>query len=236
MRVDDTNAQYSAVNIYETMTSVDAGTGASATKYWKKSSTSDINSRSWYAIGNKKVFYFFSDWHSTNTLQPAVYSFGWFPSLKSGDGYNTMLIGHDISTPSGSYANNDFSRINDKLSTEGQAIARSYHQMGGSISFYKLSGIGGSYSYMGNNGNQFPNPVNNGVNLFPVYISESSNDALRGKLPGVFSSYENTAGAFLSRNKDIFMNGKRYIAYRICNSSAANNYCNCWFTLDEEWT
>lgn len=235
LRVDDTNAQYAAVNIYETMTNVDTGTGASTTKYWKKSSTSDTTSRPWYAIGNGKVFYLFSDWHPTYVLQPAVYSFGWFPSLKSGDGYNTMLIGHDVSTVAYQINSLDFGRINDTTYVNGQILARSYTQLGTSQIFYKV-GIG-AHLYMGyDTGFPFPNLPDNGVHLFPLYIYESSSNVFRGKFPGVLSPNEYTNGAFLSRDKTIVINGKRYIAYRFCNSTSGNKYCNCWFPLDEEWT
>lgn len=231
--VDDTNAQYAAVTMYETMTNVDTGTGASTTKYWKKSSTSDTTSRPWYAIGNKKVFYIFADWHASYTLQPTGYAFGWFPSFKSGDGYNTMLIGHDVSAPAAQYANNDFAKLNG-INSNGHILARSFSQLGGSQSFYKI-GLGERGTMGNDSGYAFPNPSNNGVHLFPVYIYEVSNNILRGKLTGVLAPNEYTNGFFYSRDKTVVINGKRYIAYRITNSTTSDSYGNCWFPLDEEW-
>lgn len=235
LRVDDTNTLYSAVTMYETMSSVDVGTGASATKYWKKSIYSNTTSYPWHAIGNKKVFYFFSDWHPNYTLQPAGYAFGWFPSFKSGDGYNTMLIGHDVSNPSYPANNQDFAKIGSASDTEGQILVRSYSQLGSYISFYKLGGIA-LHTAMGyDTAYQFPNPVDNGVHLFPVYIYETNN-YIRGKFPGVYIPNEFTNGSFYSRDKTVIIDGKRYIAYRISNSNSNNQYGNCWFPLDEEWT
>lgn len=233
LRVDDTNAQYAAVTMYETMSNIDTGTGASTTKYWKKSSTSDTTARPWYAIGNKKVFYIFADWYASYTLQPAVYAFGWFPSLKSGDGYNTMLIGHDISSPAGQYSNNDFAKLNG-VNSNGHIFARSFSQLGGSQSFYKI-GLGGRSTMGNDSGYAFPNPPDNGVHLFPVYMYEVSNNILRGKLSGVLAPNEYTNGFFYSRDKTVVINGKRYIAYRITNSTTSDSYGNCWFPLDEEW-
>lgn len=234
LRVDDTNALYAAVNIYETMTNVDTGTGASTTKYWKKSSTSDTTSRPWYAIGNGKVFYLFSDWHTSYPLQPSGYCFGWFPSLKSGDGYNTMLIGHDISAPGNGSSNLDFTKIGGLTEIEGQIIARSYTQIGGYISFYKLAGIAG-HTDMGYLATfQFPNPTDNGVHLFPIYIYEYSVNVFRGKMPGLCAPNEHTNGAFNSRDKTVIINNNRYICYRLAVGS--NIVGNCWFPLDEEWT
>ena len=234
LRVDDTNAQYAAVTMYETMSNVDTGTGASATKYWMKSSTSDTTARPWYAIGNKKVFYIFAEWYSNYTLQAAAYVFGWFPSLKSGDGYNTMLIGHDISTPYNASYNIDFTKIGSTGEYEGQVIARSYTQIGGYISFYKLAGIGGHIDMGYLTTFQFPNPTDNGVHLFPIYIYEYSVNVFRGKMPGLYAPNEHTNGAFYSRDKTVIINNNRYICYRL----AVNNNIvgNCWFTLDEEWT
>lgn len=235
LRVDDTNTLYSAVNIYETMSDVDTGTGASVTKYWKKSTTANTTSMPWYAIGNKKTFYFFADWHPTYTLQPAGYCFGWFPSFKSGDGYNTMLIGHDVSAPTAQTSNLDFAKIGTSADTKGQVIVRSYSQLGSYISFYKLAGIS-LHTAMGyDTVYQFPNPADNGVHLFPVYIYETNN-YIRGKFPGVYIPNEYTNGAFYSRDKTVIIDGKRYIAYRICNSVSPGQIGNCWFALDKEWT
>lgn len=234
LRVDDTNAQYSAVNIYETMSNVDTGTGASTTKYWKKSTTSDTVVKPWYAIGNKKVFYLFSDWHPTYPLQPAGYCFGWFPSFKSGDGYNTMLIGHDISTPASPAVNNDFASFLS-TNTDGLLIARSYSQLGSAITFYKLPGIGNHTSMGYDPLFTYPNQVDNGIHLFPVYIYETSH-AFRGRVAGIYTPNEHTAGSFYSRDKTVKVDGKRYIAYRISNSISPGQIGNCWFPLDEEWT
>lgn len=236
LRVDDTNTLYSAVTMYETMSNVDTGTGASTTKYWKKSTTANTTAYPWYAIGNKKTFYFFADWHSSYILQPAGYCFGWFPSFKSGDGYNTMLIGHDISTPTYQCTNNDFAKIGSTGETDGQIISRSYTQLGSNVVFYKCIGIAGRTGSLGNDSAfSFPNPVDNGVHLFPVYIIETGNN-LRGKMPGLYGPNEYTNGSFYSRDKTIIVDGKRYIAYRITNSNSYNQYGNCWFALDEEWT
>lgn len=235
LRVDDTQTLYATVTMYETMSNVDTGTGGT-TVYWKKSTTANTTSMPWYAIGNKKTFYLFSDWHASYTLQPSGYCFGWFPSFKSGDGYNTMLIGHDVSTPTNPASYNDFARIGLSGGTKGQVIARSYSQLGSSILFYKYGGLS-SHEYMGYIGlYNFPNPVDNGVHLFPVYIYESGNNNLRGKFPGVYIPNEHTNGSFLSRDKTVIVDGKRYIAYRITNSNAVGQYGNCWFALDEEWS
>ena len=236
LRVDDSVAQYATVTMYETMTDVDNGTGASTPIYWKKSSTANTTSMPWYAIGNKKVFYFFSDWHASLTLQPAGYCFGWFPSLKSGDGYNTMLIGYTSTALNNTYQYNDFAKIGSSAETEGQVIARSYSQLSSSILFYKLAGIGSHLAMGYDSAFPYPNYADNGIHLFPIYIYESNNNIIRGRMPGLYTPNEFTNGLFYSRDKTVVINGKRYIAYRIGNSTASNQYGNCWFSLDDEWT
>ena len=57
--------------------------------------------------------------------------------VKSGDGYNTMLIGHDISAPGNGSSNLDFTKLYS-TEIEGQIIALFYPQIGSSILFYKL--------------------------------------------------------------------------------------------------
>ena len=64
LRVDDNNATNARVRGFETMTTVDNGTGLYPTDaqisgggYWLKSNTADSTSRNWAVIGDGRIFY-----------------------------------------------------------------------------------------------------------------------------------------------------------------------------------
>jgi len=233
LRVDDTNAQYMTVNMYETMTNVDTGTGAS-TVYWKKSSTSDTTARAWQLIGNGKVFYWFIDWNAaTAPLQPNGYAFGDFITAKAGDAYNCMIIGHTSSAPTGTFNVDSFYYNRGVSNNLGQYITRSFSQLGTSVSFFKESAT--NTTTMGYGGSIiFPNQTDNGIHLTPLYIIESATLAYRGRMAGLLCPFETTNGVFPALNKTVVINGKTYVAIRIV-STAANLYGNCFFPLDDEW-
>ena len=233
LRVDDTNAQYAKVTMYETMSGVSTGTGASSDFYWKKSDAYSASTRNWWLVGNTKTFYLFVDWNSSYLNQPNGYAFGDFVSLRPSDAYRCMLIGYNASAPSYPYSGCDFYYVSGSGNTQGHTIARSHSQIGSSISFFKMAL---SYSsYMGYAGSYvYPNPVDNGIHLSPVYIWESTTK-FRGYMPGLYCPFETTNGVFLSRDKTVVIGGRTYMAMRI-EGSNVNTYGNCWLDMTGPWT
>lgn len=233
LRVDDTNAQYMSVKLYETMTDIDAGTGASVVRYWMKSDVSNTTAKNWNIIGDSKMFYFLVDWDSTYSNQPNPYCFGDINSVKSGDAYHCILYGYHT-IPSDPYQYLDFASIGSPSDTEGALIARSYTQLGSALAFFKYAGIPGS-SYMGYGSTiTFPDPVDNGIHLVPVYVFLTASN-LRGVMPGLYSPIEQTNGVFNTRDKTVKINNKIYIAYKISNGVSNNQIGNCWFDLTGPW-
>lgn len=230
LRVDDTNTQYMTVNMYETMSSVDVGTGMSTTLYWNKSSTANTTARNWYLVGNSKVFYILIFWHASYLNAAHPLSFGDFISCKAGDAYNCMLNAYTLAASNTPWDNCSMTSLN-VVEVTGQFIARSYAQMGANIQFYKRAGCSGT-GFGVLNDVSFPNPADNGIHLTPVYIYEASPKIYRGIMPGLFVPFETTNMAFLNRDKSIIPNGKQYVGYI---TAKAGSYGNCWFNLDEAW-
>lgn len=233
LRVDDSNAQYMAVNLYETMSGVDTGTGASTTLYWKKSSTSDTTARPWQLVGDSKIFYLFTDWNATYTLQPNGYAFGDLLTAKAGDAYHCMIIGHTTSAPASAFTNNHFNINRGSANTTGLLLARSFSQLGAAVGFYKESAPASTAMGYGS-ATIFPNQSDNGVHLTPVYVVESATNAYRGRLPGLLVPFETTYGAFPAMDKTVVIGGKTHLAIKLV-ALANNTYGNVWFNLDEAW-
>ena len=233
LRADDSNAQYIAMTMYETMTDADTGTGVTGPVYWKKSSTSDTTARDWQLIGNGSVFYWFSDWNANNyPLKPMGYLFGDFPSVKSGDAYRCMLIGHTLASPSYTHSYCNFNYARGAVYTAGQWIARRYAQVGAAVAAYKecastnvTMGYGSATLY--------PNGADNGLHLVPVHVFEIGSNAYRGRMPGLYAPIENTQGVFQALDRTVTIDGKRYLAMRVTYD--ASNAGNCWFLFDGDW-
>lgn len=231
LRIDDTNAQYMLVTMYETMSDIDNGTGVSETLYWQKSDISSSSIRAWYLIGNSKLFYIMIGFANDYQDRVCPGSFGDFISCKVADAYNCMLIGHtNFSSYQGS--NSSFTHNKSVSAVSGQLITKSYSQTGSYIHFYKLSasstinfGYGGEIFY--------PNAADDGIHLTPVYMFETS--TYRGIMPGLLVPFENTNGSYSSRNKTLKIDNKTFISYKLAVSDDTNIVGNCWFSLDDNW-
>jgi hypothetical protein len=231
LRVDDSNAQYATVCAYETMSDVDTGTNKMGDVYWKKSNSSDTNSRNWVVFGNTKTFYLFAQWNTGYYYMG--FSFGDFTSYKSGDTYNTMLIGHNASAPSYTYQNQSFTYCSwSSTYVYGHYVIRSTTGLPGQASFFKIAVPSDQMGY--NALINFPSYTSSGVNLFPVYIVDNvaGNWGLRGKMPGLFVPAESSAG-FVTSLSRIVISNKTYIAMKM---ACANLPGNCFMSLDDnDW-
>lgn len=111
LRVDDTSTTEARVIGYEVMTDADTGTGPFPTNgqvsgglYLRKSDSADSTARPWVVIADEKRFYFLnnsagSDWYvaPTGAQMGGHFFFGEIASYKSGDAYNTLIMGSEAS-------------------------------------------------------------------------------------------------------------------------------------------
>lgn len=261
LRVDDTNAQYMTVRMFETMTDVNTGTGGSATVYWRKSSTSDSTARAWFVVGGTRGFYFTSAWHASNTAMHYVHGFGDFVSYKENDLYNAILIGTNSTTISYFGQNQGFSHLNNlpglwAFTTVGQYVMRNFTGLNTSWPFCKFAAVQTGYvgnwidSYytraqMGYNFCWFPNLATNGITLKPMDIVEETYGSYlvtRGIVPGAYVSCE-TTGFNIATGVRITINNKKFMGVVIAThkgDATYNNYATTYqgsvfFDLTSDW-
>jgi hypothetical protein len=177
---------------YESMTDVDTGTAAFPTAaqfsggvYWSKSTGPDATARPWTILVTDRTLLLMVNPNSlANGGSGFGGFFGHFKSFGQGDAFNTLLLG---GTALSAGSNNMFAnagQVNSALS--GHWAARSYTQLGGSVAmgkhtdYAKLQGAA-----MGASGPPYPNPVDNGLYMAPVYLHEIN--AIRGVLPGAWA-------------------------------------------------
>jgi hypothetical protein len=77
----------------------------------------------------------------------------------------------------------------------------------------------------------YPNPISNGLTLFPVEIYGLQ--GYRGRMPGLWVPAESTNGAFITGNMSVEINGVTFIAIKIITSGGTTNPGNCWLSLDK---
>ncbi|HSA48253.1 MAG TPA: hypothetical protein P5552_17405 [Candidatus Competibacteraceae bacterium] len=176
LRIDDTGTTSAQARMYEAMTSVNDGTGATPAADMTVSKSSASTARAWGLVTDGRLFYFFNGHTGNDYLTCLV--FGDIIDFSAANAYGSWLL---VSTtnPSTSLC---------RLSTNAYSfIARNYTQSGSYISSYLYShNISGGTQYMGSAGSPVPNPVNNSIHFWPVEIWEGGAQA-RGIPPGLWN-------------------------------------------------
>jgi hypothetical protein len=207
--VDDsapTTAKEARMRGYETMSALATGTQAFPTSaqssfgvVCRKSNTADSTTRPWYCIADATCFYLFVDTGDfTGPNYSCGFMFGDFFSYKSGDIYNTAIIGRNAENTNSD--NNEWlqvinSSVNALISTAwpaGHYVDRHWTGIGGSLLFSKfvslLAGISGGTG--GNNAGSsislcaYPNGPDGALELSPIWIGHQGN--VRGYLKGLW--------------------------------------------------
>lgn len=195
-RVDDTNALYARVQMYESMSDADTGVAAAPASpaggfYWHKRSAVAATGVYWVLRGDSRGFYISvapnaaSSAAASNGYGLYTYYAGDINSYRSGDAWCAALTGSESTTWSvtdGCVSNN--------ASTAGVVIARQSLGIGVSYKSRKAALSGGA-AYSGGDAyfGTFPSRPDNGLRLSPVLLSDSANSFAsgpRGEFPGVF--------------------------------------------------
>lgn len=193
-RVDDTNAQYARVQMYESMTDVDNGIAVAPLTiaggyYWHKRA-SGATASYWVLAGDAHGFYFLvaanpasSQAASGNVALVSQYM-GDLNSYRSGDAWAGVLTGSDSSA----YPNVS-SCVFCTAGSSGLSLKRMAHGLGGAAQcFRKVFGLVSSVS--GNDGTLgiFPSAVDNGLHLSSILLSDGPAAAAgpRGGMPGAY--------------------------------------------------
>ncbi len=182
------------VTMYERMTDVDSGFGASRL-VWRKAQSLSALSRPWILIGDSKRFWLVVAWSETYPNIWQCYFFGDVTSFKPGDKFNTILTGYwdgswgvDWDTVYagyyGGYMNTIWTGVGNN---NGYLIARPYSAFGSSVNVHW---IGPYTGWIGrHSASTYPNPCDGGLLLSgSLWIQEGGSfPTVRGIVPGIFS-------------------------------------------------
>ena len=192
VRVDDSNAQYARVQLYESMTDVDNGVSPAPQAvaggyYWYRSS--GTSARYWVLIGNSRGFYFALTTNSPNEKTTDGYSgvtayCGDMLSARSGDAWCAMLTGAPSSSSS-----DVAGCLFQTAGTAGMTLQRLSSGLGGAVQTNRalmgvVSSQSGADSYFG----AFPSRADNGLRLSPIFLIDGAGtvNGPRGTAPGAF--------------------------------------------------
>lgn len=188
---------------YEAMTALATGTQpfpttsqSSFATICRKSTTADSTARPWYLIADATCFYLFVDTGDlTNPAYSLTFAFGDFFSYKSGDTYNSIIIGRSSENTNANSADSlaavfggNQSFMSNTLS--GHYVDRMWTGVGGSIACGKFSSIlctNVNYSPVGsaNSMCSYPNGPDGALELAPIWICH--NGSVRGYLKGLWA-------------------------------------------------
>jgi hypothetical protein len=168
---------------------------------WGKSNTSDATVRPWRIYTNGKMIYGYVA-HNSPTSNPFAshtrsFAFGDIISYSVGDVYGTYLSGnfslsdiYDSGGLSQTY-NSPGSAINNSLANGNGILARSYTGVDAHTTCVLIGSMVANGVIGGNNMLSYPHPVDNGLYVVPVVVGQSTPNAIRGRMPGLYDSYHN---------------------------------------------
>jgi hypothetical protein len=228
LRVLHTSTTFAILNMYDTMSGISTGTGATSDVFFGVSATGTKRIR---AIGNSKFFYIFCS-HTTDAIGNMGYAFGDFPSNVEDDAFNTLLIG--ASTQPSNTSTTSFNGITNFTSASWSSswLAGLHNQENRKANF----GLSVPFSLKSSATiANFRNPgiYGMGVTLLPVSIYENfyGDPILRGRLPGLFCPIEQYPTYQInSTSRIVTINNKKYLPTPIDTNSS-------WFVSleDEDW-
>ena len=194
-RVDDTNALYARVTMYESMSDVDTGVGAAPSTvsggyYWHKRSAAGATGVYWALVGDSRAFY---PLVAPNAASAAAQSNGYglvsafagdIASFRSGDAWSAVVAG----APSASYSDLNGCAFSVAAST-GMTLQRLSAGVGGAVQVAR-SVWGSAGAASGNDASMGPYPsrADNGLRLSPIVLSDGAMTTYgpRGELPGAY--------------------------------------------------
>ena len=158
---------------------------------WFKSTTADATARTWALIGDDKGFYLMMEATNTNATAQLVY-FGWYPTFKVGDLYNSMINGSATFNTAATSITGNMSLQSTQFVAPLNAsayTARNSSQTGGSvqINIFPLWSAGGSFAALGGTGTgslTIPNGPDGAIWHLPLFITDGLATNFRGMMPG----------------------------------------------------
>jgi hypothetical protein len=195
-RVDDTNALYTRVTMYESMTDVDTGVAATPTSpaggfYWHKRTSAAATGVYWVLRGDSRGFYIsVAPQAATSPATSGGYGLythyaGDLNSYRSGDAWGAVLTGALSTT----YTDLSGCVFTANGVTGGLVLQRMSAGLGGAVQVSRAI-TGNTAATSGNDATLgvYPSRADNGLRLSPIMLSDGvmGNFGPRGELPGAY--------------------------------------------------
>lgn len=232
IRVDDTNAAFARVQMYESMTDVDTGYGVSPALaggwYWPKWNTAAATATYWLLVGDSRGFYFLNNMSgataATQNNNPAVSRYvGDLNSYRSGDAWCAAVTG---------FTSAGFTQTTGCVfsnTSAGFAVMRASHGLGTTDTPLRLVfGNAGSTSGMDATCGTFPSRTDNGLRLSAIQLTDGLvANGPRGELPGAFHCPQSGVLAGIGANVVLTkgagqLYGKTLLSISVGNPSSPN--------------
>lgn len=194
-RVDDTNALYARVHVYESMSDVDNGLAAAPATpaggyYWHKRSAAGATGVYWALAGDSRAFHLMVAPNAGAAAATSagygavVYSAGDPKSYRSGDAWCGLLSG----APTVTYSDTAGCLFSSAVNT-GLIAQRLSAGLGGAVACARsVTGAAGSVSGADASLGPYPSRADNGLRLSPVVISDGAMSLYgpRGDVAGLY--------------------------------------------------
>ena len=197
LRVQDdaaVTAKEARLTMYETMSSVDAGTGSFPSASYllgRKSNTADATARAWIVIADARTAYVGV---LTGDVASTYFWFmaGEFYSLVSSDNYRVIFTARGVEN-SALAGSERFGLLSSTIgsATSNHYVARGHTGLGGAIipSITGDAAKGGGSGVFGVGGVPFTNPADGALMVSPLWISDPTTtpvNGVRGRLRGIW--------------------------------------------------
>lgn len=185
LRVDDSDARFPTLIMYETMSDVDTGTNAATTLYTAKSSSGSLTlDRPWRLVADDRAVYLFIDANLAGTSWTGFF-FGDIQSFKVSDAYACALVAHSSAAEAYFY-------LYALGTNTGARLCRSYTGAVGSVAFVRYAYCPGTTNKLGDAGMAYPNPADGALHARVVEVWESTT-LCRGVMPGLLNPLHPTS-------------------------------------------
>jgi hypothetical protein len=244
LRVDDTDARYPDVQVWEGATDVDTSTGYTiGTRYWIKSTTADSTARDWTLfLGRNQTFIILFIHNFASYLdRPAFYYFGEFTPILATETYNTIFAGAEENY--GSWSGSLISSYYISFSVTATYV-RGCHfllSIDGSTAA-KAQGLAGlatettNYELGRNSGIAYPSVYTGGVTFAPLWVWENltSDYNFRGVLPGLWEPREQSSNSISTGT--VLEIGTKKFWYKVIAGSSSSYYNGVGIDITGPWT
>ena len=229
LRIDDTNTNYSLVQMYKTMSAISTGTSVGSQSYWNRYTPYTSVNMNWLLVGNQKMFYFMPA--PTPYYYATFYAFGDYLSPKAADTKNTILISWLSQTSSTPPSEDELFEVNVTTSlgyphTIYESIFSQQPGLAIKMSNWLVLNLGNANNATG------PNTYAGGFDFDSIFLFEvySSQFYFIGTLPGLLTPLQCSNGILPNGYKFTAANGVKCIIAKLSTYYGPGNIA---FTLND---